>query len=113
MNTLENNRLIAEFMGDTFITDMYGNVKEDLSTLQYHNDWNWLMLVVEKIEDMKFYTNYDMCITGKNDNEIMNFFRIYQGGYLGNIVGFGKSISKIEAVYNAVTEFIKWYNQNN
>ena len=47
MNTQENNRLIAEFMG-------VGKLHEAQSSNQwnqYHTSWDWLMPVVEKIEN--------------------------------------------------------------
>jgi len=105
MNT-ENNRLLAEFMGykhnpeteeyfETFIKDGVSEYRVDL--LQFHSDWNWLMEVVEKIESIKGT-------------------QIFINGISCEIMFKGKVISKhfntkIEAVYMAVVEFIKWYNQ--
>jgi hypothetical protein len=77
MNTLENNKLIAEFMGIKYVYDdkYIENIKEMrangvmfeqgymLSELKYDTDWNWLMQVVEKIrfteECNDFNINYD------------------------------------------------------
>ena len=48
----DNNKLIAEFMGDTFYPepqhwyDSHGSFIGD--TLKYHTSWDWLMPVIEK-----------------------------------------------------------------
>ena len=66
MNTETNNKLMAEFMG--FQSTSLGwfdneehliNVEKDntFDDLKFHKDWNWLMSVVEKIENYNEYTN--------------------------------------------------------
>jgi hypothetical protein len=65
-------------------------------------DWNTLMPVVEKIEDENPGT----------------YFRIYRKKCIvrtmKSLIVFQKEVSatRIEAVYKAVVEFIKWYNEN-
>ncbi len=53
---MESNKLIAEFMGVVFHDDENQYYNADGlhigNTLQYHSSWNWLMLVVEKIEQV-------------------------------------------------------------
>lgn len=100
--TIENNCLIAGFMGaieqnqirpgrmyfkgldDKFPDNMYGCNNEKL---QYHTDWSWLMPVVEKI--------HDEC-------------KLYSGGlkFFEGLTIF----SNMEQAYEAVIEFITWYN---
>ena len=52
----DNNKLVAEFMGDTFYPevqhwyDSHGSFIGD--ALKYHTSWDWLMPVVEKIENI-------------------------------------------------------------
>ena len=82
----------------------YGLVEQDLlfaEQLKFHKDWNWLMEVVGKIEEMADWSlellttdkkEYQMLIPLSNTNVIVE--------------------TKIEAVYNACVEFIKWYNEN-
>ena len=110
MNTETNNKLMAEFMG--FQSTSLGwfdneehliNVEKDntFDDLKFHSDWNWLMEVVGKIENYNEYTS-------------VLFFP--QGCAIVCFIENGFSFSndcdtKIEAVYNACIEFIKWYNK--
>jgi hypothetical protein len=124
MNTTENNKLIAEFMGGLFNkhSNKYGignaeyitigklnNVVKainhyDIIDLKYHTDWNWLMEVVEKIESLE-NTRFDFQINQYN-------VRIYDHENIEFIVELNRD-TKIEATYNACVEFIKWYNEQN
>jgi hypothetical protein len=61
----------------------------------YHESWDWLMPVVEKIDNIYSTTS----LTHKQE---VRFERIL------NL----KITDKIETVYKAVVEFIKWYNSN-
>ena len=113
-NIIENNKLIAEFMGlfDKILST--GNIhswsdapfyyttedtkekviKNICKYSKYDSDWNWLMKVVEK------------CLVGEaeyNEDEAKKAIReIYES--LCNI--------NISSVYNACVKFIKWYNEN-
>lgn len=112
MNT-ENNILIAEFLGLTVITEKEFLVYEveDLenkyidTTLKYDTDWNWLMLAVEKIESLKKEINsldFQICID--RVAILVDAKPLYV-----NIEQFNPT-SKISSVYNAVVEFVKYYN---
>ena len=103
MNTQENNKLIAEFMGYQVVDNprvingenffqyidkenkKYTYMK---SLLRYNDSWDWLMPVVEKI-----YRDRGL------DDEIILMIR--------------NSIAElnIESMYKAVVEFIKQYNK--
>ena len=106
--TTENNKIIAKFMGATLTKDlqiMYPVYEGDSSyvkDLKYHLDWNWLMEVVEKIESL----GYKVDISKWENSQ-------YCGIYLnGKKISGNETNTKIEAVYNACLEFIKWYNEN-
>ena len=112
--TLEGNKLIAEFMitqkpSDDFCVNwkdkiefsvfMNGKSKTYLySKLKFHSSWDWLMPVVEKIEDL----GHGVTIYRKGCQ--INDVHCTNTGFRHN--------SKIEETYQAVIEFIKWYNEN-
>jgi hypothetical protein len=123
---ITQNMLIAQFMEvkpRLISPDCYGlnnmpfwsitgdtpdKVLKDASLLlKYHNDWNQLMEVVDKIENYNeftsvlFYPNSCTIIKSREFPADDNYFEISID-----------SFTKIEAVYNACVEFIKWYNKN-
>ena len=117
MNTTENNKIIAEFMGwklghpDLFEL-RWGNdwfkgrdKKTNKGYLFFDSDWNWLMEVVEKIEGLR----------GLEDAEDVLYFVTIELSYCEikayNFVIEQEGSDKKEAVYNACVEFIKWYNE--
>ena len=113
MNTTENNKLIAEFMGyvlnDNTGVTVYYNDKTcevlDPDKLKFHSDWNWLMEVVEKIENLGFEV-----VIGRiscNVNEILN-----RENPITSIV-CGNPSKKLEVVYSSICQFIQWHNQQN
>lgn len=121
MNT-ENNKLIAEFMkfdfsrfsndgiiefpNDSFFEFQYNTFT--LEELKFHSDWNWLMEVVEKIEELEYTVNIY-----KTPNTGVNYCEVNEPTQSGErCKSFQHSReSKIQAVYIACVEFIKWYNQ--
>ena len=97
---MKDNKLIAEFMGAKIIgkeQQMAGKIDFPhrpfqscpVNDLQYHSSWDWLMPVVEKCYD-----------TPSNGDSIDNYMS--KDSFCRN---------DIKAVYNAVVEFIKWYNE--
>ena len=113
MKTLENNKLIAEFLNvkihpcETIEKFKFLPIEERglyngyfIEDLKYHEDWNWLMEVVEKIESL-----------GYRIEIVKHICRIYLSNKETIIIS--ENIPKIEAVYNACVEFIKWYNNQN
>jgi hypothetical protein len=112
--TTENNILIALFMEakqydkeDNYIyfdetNTMFSNDTISIKDLKFHSDWNWLMEVVEKIEEIE---------GNRFKVEIYNnVCRIYDHQEYDDVIDITDE-TKIEAVYNACVEFIKWYNK--
>ena len=109
---MEENKLIAEFMGflESPTTNKYWTNKSpegfgigELVDLKFHNDWNWLMHVVDKIEGLNFSVEMNrqeegdyQCLIVKKEIIVQTF-----------------SSNKMKSVYQAVVKFIKWYEQNN
>ena len=107
--TEENNRLIAEFMGlvESSIPNKFWTekTKEGFGVgkfvdLNYHTSWEWLMSVVEKIENIQFNVEQSggsctihPCVLKEP------VFETY-------------STNRLEATYQAVIQFIEWYNEN-
>lgn len=97
---LKGNKLIAEFM-------MKGN--SEIYIPEYHHSWNWLMPVVEKIQHLE----------GNNKISVNIDFQIHLLGavelWLDNKRVFGMTAFEvgtlIDAVYEGVIQFIKWYNK--
>jgi hypothetical protein len=78
------------------------NCKEVISELKYHSDWNELMAVISKIADETEYelvSGYDYSYWNKYGENPFEDAEEGFGGYY-----------KIENIYKAVVEFIKWYN---
>ena len=70
--------------------------------LIFHSDWNWLMVVVEKIESLGYkinnFSNNNYIYIGKDD--------------VSSVIINEASLTKKEAFYNACVNFIQWYNEN-
>ncbi len=123
---LKYNPLIAKFMGyeyeigegtqptgwytlikSTLINDSFRReylCRNDLE-MKYHKSWNWLMNVVEEIEEN---TPYKINIL-ECECEI---YSMVSDGFITskNSVIDKSRDTKIEAVYESIVEFIEWYN---
>lgn len=122
MSYIENNKLIAEFIGRcgkndgslyTFpgVSELLSNneIWYELKDSKFHTSWDWLMPVLEKIETLN-----DL---GKDVN--ISTYIIYNKTYINvthyNIGGIksiliNKEETKFLNTYVACVEFIKWYN---
>lgn len=111
MNTTENNKLIAEFMGINYQPDSkreFINGAWIINKVHYTKSWDWLIPIVEKIESLD-YEIITVLIWNKRCSIDIDTY-----GEKESLFHYaGSSSTKIEAVYNAVVAFIKWYNQQN
>ena len=122
---MKDNKLIAEFMGavgtpkynptewDVYITGCLDVDSDDENAqhfytpdeMKYHTSWDWLMPVVERINDTE---RYEVCIGNchchitdiENDNYKIRALTLSLQGK-----------TTIEATHLAVVEFINWYNR--
>ena len=107
---IEGNKLIAEFMGLEIITDGISWFDTNYKSLgNYDSDWNLLMSVVDKIEDLR--------CKDIEDNEIQWFVVIGEGADcriyhdysdVDEIIVYGAE-SKIVAAWQAIVEFVRSY----
>lgn len=105
-DVIENNKLIARFMGGKFRGDsrleialqnvwlpIHGLCRWDTvepgkgAILWYHKSWDWLIPVVEEISTLKGFTEVDLNILDLKIN------------------------AKIDDVYSAAVQFIKYWNE--
>ena len=100
---IKDNKMIAEFMGMTYGDPNDNSVMTQgsevipIESMEFHSSWDWLMLVVDKIESMRdkdgnaYRFSIDMC-----NAEIENT----------NIKLLGEKY-KIDAVYKVAVKFIR------
>jgi len=100
------------FTREVWSTQCQGYVEKDIICsiyLQFHSDWNWVMKIVEAIEDIIFdednsfnvtigSTNY--CVIQDSNGEVFNTIQDY-----GN--------RKIDTVVLAINQFLIWYEKSN
>ena len=114
----ENNKIIAEFINITFdvnrhkpYEDVNGWRYEDL---KFHSDWNWLMKVVEKIENTKI-KDYSISTDITDDKTFINVWHYGDGGkwsiLISNLNEEYKDFNKTQRTYKAVVKFINFYNK--
>ena len=121
-NLLENNKLIAEFMGLDW-EEVVGQCKYNLyesgyrdnliinnpeSWVCYNSSWDWLMIVVEKIESIEDGI-YQVDILQEGCKILKKCSLLIDK----TVSKLEPDTTKIKSVYLACVEFIKWYNKQN
>jgi len=100
---MEKNNLIAEFMGyvNTTPTDPDFNIYENSDgktiesmSMKYHDSWDWLMPVIDKIHSSTDYYRYIQEESGQFEVEV----------YI--------NAKFIQRTWEDVVEYITWYNQS-
>lgn len=122
MSVMENsefffgNNLIAEFMGNRmnggsgyYISGHNANFPStnsiSTSDLRYHECWEWIMPVVEKISSMGFQVQLLSWEILNRKPE--NGFRINKGNH---IIAFNDNPDMKTAIWKSVVGFVKWHN---
>ena len=132
---LEGNKLIAEFIGWTYVKvkskkiDWWIPYRNDkmapniinhpylqitysnsrILALCFHESWDWLMPVLEKIEQLKNMNVY----TGKTKLGEFHIEITHEKGLLDKCIFVkDKTLTKLESYYKAIVEFIQWYNKH-
>jgi hypothetical protein len=128
MNIKESNKLIAEFMGaHSRVSDKYGELfrfdnrggeyGENALPIRYHQSWDWLMPVVDKIDTMDL-SNIQACINGTLGKPTGASMIMYDDrSYIcvdgvGTLLNVFNTNNRLSNTYECVVEFIKWYNKN-
>ena len=95
----------------------WGLVHQDcvfVRDLIFHSDWNWLMKVVEKIENIKI-KDYSISTDITDDKTFINVWHYGDGGkwsiLISNLNEEYKDFNKMQRTYKAVVKFINFYNK--
>ena len=132
---INGNKLIAVFMGGNDLGNGFNNLpipnnkiiisnkcSKFYDELEYNSSWDWLMLIIEKIErECGFHISIqpESCTITKYFILSPLFITNYSRGIAGNtkeviVSAYGDcSDSKILGVFECVIKFIKWYNDIN
>ena len=112
--TTETNKKFAEFLGvksdnsgwyegtDLYNVGLpfsYGAMGNGTRDLKFHNDWNWLMLVIQEIANKTGYNLVINCSYSYWNKFGENPLNKEFGGY-----------ENIENIYQACSEFVDYYN---
>ena len=118
---MKDNKLIAEFMGlshceEGWITipneNRNGVSENEISNdLQYHTSWDWLMPVVEKIEEIAIEDD-NLTIKEHRYQVDMGYTQCNIYDHVKDcVVASGDMGSKRLSTHKAVVEFIKEHNK--
>ena len=107
----EYNRRCAEFLGyeisenkECFkLPNKNGWINLDI----FYSDWNWVMNVVEAIEDIIFDEDNSFNVTIGSTNYCV--IQDSNGEVYETIQDYGNS--KLETVIKAINQFLIWYNE--
>lgn len=121
MNTIQKNKLLAEFLGYEIEETLKGEkvyairlpdatgTKTDFYTpkeLKFHCDWNWLMLVVDKIESIELKDGTTFTI-----DFYCSSVTIFAYGNMDDELIFTEGKGRLINLYNACIEFVQWFNE--
>lgn len=113
MTQLEEKKMLAEFMGGKVMkcnivnfTDSEKNKCILVNIDSAYNDYNSLMHVVSKIESLQHedHIKFNVCIYKNTCWVESRINELY--------IGSDNENTKLEAIYRACVEFVKWWNEN-
>lgn len=126
----EGNRLIAEFMQYALVSNRWFFQGEDKmeeypplykqleaneeNQLYFNSQWNWIMIVIDKIEsinDKCFFSEIRKLKFGAN-YKYQHVCRIKSFRHAELPIAEGMAMTKIDSVWQAIVQFIQWYNTN-
>lgn len=126
MKQNENNIIIAKFMGfqKTIIgwydyeEKLIGIEKDNtFDILKFNTDWNWLITVVNEIEQNYKYFGKELQLKitkySVSWQTLTNEDGIVISPVVFNKYGTYAGTEKLEAIYESCIDFIKWFNKNN
>lgn len=100
---IKNNKIIAKFIGIEIEKGQeliyFDGLGTELIEYTFNSDWNWLMVVVQKIESLSYKVsiiNNECYIEAKDETNPFLLISCY-------------SNTKIESTYNICLKFIKQY----
>lgn len=113
-----NNVLIATFLelkcdkeGWFYGMGLHGNMAFAPSEMHFHTKWEWLMLVIDKIELLRVGNNVSIRVVYECTNEFFQF-TIHDENYVIHVITRSHVQNKLTTIYGAVVEFINSYNKN-
>ena len=101
------SRISEKYQG---IEDPDGNDLLHPSEMKFHSSWDWLMPVVEKIDNIRLQDKKGYA-QSVDFSIFSNICTIETGGYTSFTICTIIKDTKIEAVWTACVEFIQWYNK--
>jgi len=113
MSIEEGNRLIADFMGGVYKQHCWSFPGQKgyypRFQLKYHSSWDWLMPVVERIEEIEIRGMYMVII----EQQYCCIKHVAEGDLLLYETIAQESVSKIDATWQTVIKFVERCNENN
>ena len=124
---MEQNKLIARFMGYEIPKQTHRKLNWIIyngvfQAMQFHSSWDWLMPVIEKIENLEVKgleedKEFIQQFTVEISNGQCVIHRDFSPQYWGTEEDFLElydcnNTSKIESTFSAVVKFIEWLNIN-
>jgi hypothetical protein len=113
---VKNNKIIAEFMGGSYTSKLFDIPKNyiwlpfhnltPIAYLKYHISYDWIMPVVEKIEELDVVASFQI------EQPTIYIWKSSEESTFEDIQVDIFNKTKLEAVYEAIVKFMDWYNLN-